>query len=78
MIAEHIDEPATSGRGAAAAGVKCNGRRRRRRKASCGGSVVAGSAGTAVSQAPACGPAWECKSAQALGGNAGSNVRSRK
>ena len=44
-----------------------------------GDSVVAGSAGMAViggQQAPACGPASECK--QALGDMFGSNVRSRK
>ena len=61
--------------------LRCSGRRKRRRSASCmacGCKVVAGSMGTAVSQAPACGPACERTSALALGGKVGRNTRSRK
>ena len=61
--------------------LRCSGRRKRRRSTSCMACdcrVVAGSMGTAVSQAPACGPACERTSALALGGKVGRNTRSRK
>ena len=44
-------------------------------KASC---IAVGSVGIAASHAPACGPAWDRKSAWELGGMSGRSVRSRK
>ena len=61
-------------------GAKGNGRRNRRRSAICmvaGCSVNAGSLGTAVSQAPACGPDCERSNAWRLGAKAGSSTQSR-
>ena len=60
MVAEDVDEPPHPGEGPHRFKRRGSGRRRRRRNASCmacGDSVVAGSAGMAVNQAPACGPA---------------------